>query len=142
MSKAIRFTPLASSRSPVTWRRASPSGRTAVDLKVIGVPLSTSWLIVWAMPSLSSSPSDFTPPVPSSTLNEVESAVSSSTLWAGSSANCAVAPQRSTSMSRLWPALDAAPPLPVRTSSLPSCGPSSYVPGCIAMLRSLSLSTL
>jgi len=40
-----------------------------------------------------------------------------------------VALQTPTSISRLWPALAAAPVFPVRTESVPSSGPNLCVPG-------------
>ena len=71
------------------------------------------------------------PPLPSRTRSEVPSA-SSVVVDSGSSPTTIVALHDVTCISRLWPALAAAPVRPVCTASVPWSGPSLYVPVLIA----------
>ena len=88
-------------------------GSTLVEWNSIGPPSSISSAIVCPIDALSSSPRGTTPPVPSRTCSEFESAFSSSEIDAGSSPALIVASHELTSISRLWPALAAAPALRV-----------------------------
>ena len=84
--------------------------------------------IVFSMSALSSSPSACMPPVPSSTRSEPPSASSSSVVARVVADLERRLPRRSRGYSRLCPAFAAAPVRPVRTESVPSSGPSRYVP--------------
>ena len=76
------------------------------------------------MLAFSSSPSAAMPPLPERTLSERASAVRATAAGSAPSARSSLARHAVTSITRLWPAFDAAPALPVRTVSVPSSGPS------------------
>ena len=133
---AGRVVPTSSS-SPLTWRW-SPCAAMSVERNAIGVPFRTSSLIVWAIPRFSSSPSEVSPPVPSMTCIELESADSSIAAGVLSSPTSSVALQSVTRISRSWPALAIAPPFFVRTESVPLSGPSVYRPAESVMPDTLS----
>ena len=109
-----------SDSSPRTVRPPPGASWTSLERNSIDPPFSTSLSIVCLMSALSLSLSDLSPPVPSSTRSERESAVSVS---AGCASRSSVACHDSTSMSRSWPALAAPPVLPVLIVRLALSGP-------------------
>src|SRR3954469_25574280 len=121
-------------RSPST-RRLSPSACTDFDSKLISSPFSTSLSTVCSISVFCASLSAWTPPLPSSTRSDPPSALISITALAGSSPTTSTASQEVTWNSRLWPAMAAAPVLCVRTESVPSSGPSAYLPAGIATAK-------